>query len=87
LPTPPIFIFYFLFLKRIYIDASFGNRLDLVKHQCVYVPHRRVGILWCYADSMLLPPVDNLSVHDLHFASSCLVSSSSIFGRLKVWSP
>ncbi len=63
------------------------NRLDLVKHQCVYVPHRRVGILWCYADSMLLPPIDNLSMDDLHIISSCLVSSSSILGPLKGRSP
>ncbi len=46
-----------------------------------------LGFLWCYADSMLLPPVDNLSVHDLHIVSSCLVSSSSIFGPLKGRSP
>ncbi len=64
-----------------------GTDLILWNTSVFIFPHHRVGILWCYADSMLLPPVDNLFVYDLHIISSCLVSSSSIFGPLKGLSP
>jgi hypothetical protein len=62
-----------------------GTDLILWNTSVFIFPLRRVGILWCYADSMLLPPVDNLFVYDPHIAS--IMSSSSIFGPLKGLSP
>ncbi len=41
-----------------------GTDLILWNTSVFIFPHLRVGILWCYADSMLLPPVDNHFVYD-----------------------
>ena len=61
LPTPQ-FLFFFIF-KKIIMRPS-GTDLILWNTGVFIFPHRRVGILWCYADSMLLPPVDDLFVFD-----------------------